>query len=62
MSNPFEATAATFAKDVRRMLPEGFEPLWHPVQVSCMKGQSVPEKVTGLIVSQTSPQFSLKAP
>jgi hypothetical protein len=62
ISVPFEATAATLLYDASRTLPDGEFPLWHPVHEVCIIGQIIPENVMGFIVSQTSPQFSFKAP
>jgi hypothetical protein len=61
-SRPLEATVATLEYDASKTFPEGEVPLWHPVHEVCIIGQIVPEKVTGFIVSQTSPQFSFSAP
>lgn len=61
-STPLAATVATLEYEARSTFPEGEVPLWQPVHELCIIGQIVPEKVTGFIVSQTSPQFSFSAP
>jgi hypothetical protein len=61
-SMPLEATVATLLYDASKTFPDGEVPLWHPAHEVCIIGHIVPEKVTGFIVSQTSPQFSFRAP
>lgn len=62
ISEPLAASADTSVYPVIDTPPDGDAPPWQPVQLVCIIGHMVMEKVTGLIVSHRTVHVSLSAP